>query len=128
MVALATRPKPPSNDFSSAAEVIPQLAACFALVRPVSMTDDAAAEWLAVAAGELAGYERSTLRIGMAEARKRCSHHGQIIPTIIKAMEEATPWRMGKPLPRLATPPKQEAIPSPVRGLIEGATRALAAR
>lgn len=126
MVALATPPKPPSNDFSSAAELIPQLAACFALVRPVSMTDDAATEWLAVAAGELAGYEKCSLRIGFAQARKTCTHHGQIIPAIIKAMEDASPWRLGKPLPRQIPGRQQEQIQSPaVRGLIEGATRAL---
>ncbi|MXO67775.1 hypothetical protein GRI72_02870 [Altererythrobacter marinus] len=90
------------------------------------MTDDAAAEWLAVAANELEGYRAGILRIGLGEARKTCTHHGQIVPTVIKAMEEATPWRMGKPLERRLPGQVERQLPPPeVRGLIEGATRAL---
>jgi hypothetical protein len=41
-------------------------------------------------------------------------------------MEEATPWRMGKPLERRLPGQVERQLPPPeVRGLIEGATRAL---
>lgn len=124
--APATQRKPPLSDYSTAADVVPELAACFALVRPVSMTDDAAAEWLAVAASELAGYRAGLLKIGMAAARKTCTHHGQIIPAIIREMEDATPWRLGKPLERRLPGQAAKQLPPPeVQGLIDGATRAL---
>ncbi len=102
---------------------MPQLAACFALVRPVSMNDEAAAEWLAVAVNELAGYELPRLRQGFAAARRQCTHHGQIIPTIFENMRYG--WDLGKPLkrniPRLPEPPGE------IQGLIENATNALRA-
>lgn len=126
VVALETRQQQPLNGYSSAAEILPELAGCFALVRPVSMTDDAAAEWLAVAANELAGYETCLLRSGTAHARRTCTHHGQIIPAIIKKMEDMTPWRMGQPLDRRLPNRVREQLPPPeIRGLIEGAARSL---
>lgn len=52
------------------------------------MSDDAATEWLAVAAGEVANLRPYAFRTGCSEARKTCSHHGQIIPTILKAADD----------------------------------------
>lgn len=124
----ATQPNSRSTDCISASEVIPPLAGCLALVRPVGMSEAAAAEWLAVAAGELAGYSRPLVLAGMADARKRCTHHAQIVPHVITWMEEATPWRLGKPLHRELPAAQREALPPPaVSNLIADATRSLSA-
>lgn len=128
MAAPGTPHKSPSNDYITASEVIPPLAACLALVRPVGMTEDAAAEWLAVAAGELAGYRRGSVLAALSEARKRCTHHGQIVAFVIKHMEDSTPWRLGKPLERVLPGAAKAALPPPeIRGLIASASRSLSA-
>lgn len=74
-------------------DTITLLASCFALVRPVSMDTAAADEWLMVAAGEIAGYKRWMVESAAASARRGCSHHGQIIPHMIKHMEGLVSWR-----------------------------------
>ncbi|WP_305096462.1 hypothetical protein [Croceibacterium aestuarii] len=92
------------------------------------MSEDAAAEWLTVAAAELAGYQRALVLAGLTDARKRCTYHGQIVPHVINWMEEATPWRLGKPLARqLSASDRQDLPPPSVQGLIASATRSLAA-
>lgn len=119
----------PSREWATAEGLIPQLSACLALVRPVSMSEDAAAEWLAVAASELAGYRRLSVEAALSDARQRCTYHGQIIPHVIKYMEDANPWRLGKPLERRL--PKQAApsLPPPdVAALIGKAGNALSVR
>lgn len=75
------------------------MSACLALVRPVGMTDQAATEWLAVAAAEVRDMPRSALEAGCREARQTCTHHGQIVPTILKhkpqesmALKYASDW------------------------------------
>lgn len=120
----------PSREWATAEGLIPQLSACLALVRPVSMTEDAAAEWLAVAASELAGYLLLSVEAGLSDARQRCTHHGQIVPHVIKYMEASNTWRLGKPLERRL--PNQhrprELAPPETAKLIGQATRALTAR
>lgn len=129
MAAPALPPKSPSNDYITASEVIPPLAACLSLVRPVGMSEDAAAEWLAVAANELSGYRRGSVISALTEARKRCTHHGQIVAFVIKEMEDSTPWRLGKPLDRRLPGSATEALPPPeIRGLIANASRSLSRR
>lgn len=56
------------------------------------MSEDAATEWLAVAAGEVANMRPTVLKAACAEARKTCTHHGQIIPTILHG-KTAQGWR-----------------------------------
>ena len=114
-----TQRKSPSDEWASAERLVPQLSACLALVRPVSMTEDAAAEWIAVAASELAGYRRLSVEAGLSDARQRCTYHGQIVPHVIKYMEESNSWRLGKPLERML-PQSQPApaLPSNVTALI----------
>lgn len=121
------QPSSPSREWATAEGLIPQLSACLALVRPVSMTEDAAAEWLAVAASELAGYLRVSVEAGLSDARQRCTHHGQIVPHVIKYMEASNTWRLGKPLERrLPNQPRPRAIAAPeTSALIGQATRAL---
>lgn len=122
-----TQPSSPSREWAAAEGLIPQLAACLALVRPVSMTEDAAAEWLAVAASELSGYLRISVEAGLSDARQRCTHHGQIVPHVIKYMEASNTWRLGKPLERrLPGNGRAKALLSPqAQAIIGQATRAL---
>ncbi len=68
---------------------ITELQRCFALVRPVGMTDSAARDWLAAAAAELRTIPPATLARACSEARKTVTHHGQIIPAIVAASAEA---------------------------------------
>lgn len=70
------------------AETVASLASCLALVRPVGMAQGDADEWLRVAARELAHLPRNMLDYGCSVARKTCTHHGQIVPTIIKTVGE----------------------------------------
>ena len=58
------------------------------MVRPVGLTDDNARDWLRVAAGEVADIQTDLLEEACAEARRTCTHHGQIIPAIIKHSED----------------------------------------
>lgn len=74
-----------SSQPSKVGEVVPILSRCFALVRPVGMKDDQAREWLTVAAAELAHLPRRVLESAAAEARKTCTHHGQIVPAILNS-------------------------------------------
>lgn len=94
------------------------------------MSEDAAAEWLAVAAAELAGYSRRSVEAALSDARQRCTYHGQIVPHVIKYMEDVSTWRMGKPLER-HLPKRNEAralASSAASGLIEGAANSLRSR
>jgi len=68
---------------------ITELQRCFALVRPVGMTDSAARDWLTAAAAEVRHIPPATLARACAEARKTVTHHGQIIPAITAASAEA---------------------------------------
>ena len=63
------------------------LATCLALVRPVNMNDRDAEEWLRVAAKELIGLPLGLVDNACAVARRKCTHHGQIIPTIMAELE-----------------------------------------
>lgn len=56
---------------------------CFALIRPAGMTDKAAKDWLTAAVAEVHHLEPRTLRAACMEARTKCTHHGQIVPTIL---------------------------------------------
>lgn len=73
-------------------EIIDELMACLSLVRPVTMDRDHVKEWLAVAMREVATMRPTAFKAGCAEARQQCSHHGQIVPTIING-KAASSWR-----------------------------------
>ena len=74
-------------------DVLNELSACLALVRPAGMTEDMATEWLAVAASTLTGLSEYELAKGFRQARLECSHHSQIVPTVMKANAEAIAYR-----------------------------------
>jgi hypothetical protein len=76
----------------SKAEIINELSGCMALVRPVTMSDDAVTEWLAVAAREVAAMRPSAFRAACGDARRKCTHHGQIVPEILNG-KTARGWR-----------------------------------
>lgn len=84
-VALPQQRSEPSK--SSKREVVNELSACLALVRPVSMSDDAATEWLTVAAAEIGSVSIDRLRLACRKARRECTFHGQLIPTIMRELE-----------------------------------------
>lgn len=72
------------------------LAACLALVRPVSMPDEAAVEWISVAARELAGFPPSVIEQACSSAKRHCSHHAKILPFVTEECEriETDFWRI----------------------------------
>jgi len=85
------------------------LSTCLALVKPVGMSGEDADAWLRVAAREVAILPPDLLADGCAHARKTCTHHGQIVPAILKETEERLATRR-----KLASPPeKVEALPAP---------------
>ncbi len=125
--ALPAQQTSPSNDWATVDQIIPQLSANFALVRPVTMSEDAAAEWLAVAATELNGYRRDQIEQALSAARRECTHHGQILPFVFKWLDEAAnrySFTGRKQIPRR---PQYDlaAMPSEVSGLIADATKGM---
>jgi len=66
-----------------------ELTACLALVAPVGMTEEARAEWLAVAWETLRHLPADMLRHGARKARERCDHPSKIVPTILA---ETSDW------------------------------------
>lgn len=59
-----------------------------ALVRPVGMSDDMASDWLAVALVELRPLTDEQFTAGCGKARAGCTHHGQLVPTILAGASE----------------------------------------
>ena len=101
--------QPNSQEHTSA--IINHLNACLTMVRPAWMSDESAAEWLAIAATDLRHLDLKTLAQAAREARGKCTHHGQIVPAILeskavaeersfKALKRGLGWD-GPPAPRL---------------------------
>lgn len=85
------------------------LTTCLALVKPVGMSGEDTQAWLRVAAGEVRHLPPDLLAEGCAAARRSCTHHGQIVPTILKETDErmASRRKLAAPVPkerRLAAP------------------------
>lgn len=91
----------PTEPAKAAALISPNLA----LVRPVSMTDEQAEEWLMVAAKEIAHIPADILADACAKARRKNTHHGQIVPTLIAESEERIAYRRTIHAPRI--PPER---------------------
>jgi len=72
-----TEPTPPER-------AVAHLTTCLALVRPVGMPEADAADWLHTAAGDVAHLPEDILVDACREARRTCTHHAQIVPTIIR--------------------------------------------
>ena len=67
--------------------------ACLTLVRPASMSDEAASDWVAVAAGQLSDLSDYEVRKGANAARNECQFHSQIIPAIRRANDAGADYR-----------------------------------
>jgi hypothetical protein len=87
------------------------LSSCLALVRPVGMTPSEADDWLSVAVGEVLRYPAGVLDTAAVEARRTCTHHSQIVPTIVEAADE----RMAhlRRMAELSAPIDLPALPPP---------------
>lgn len=64
---------------------ITELQRCLALVRPVGMNDAAVKDWLTAAVAEINHLPPNVLAMACDEVRKTVSHHGQIVPAILKS-------------------------------------------
>ncbi|MED5545770.1 MAG: hypothetical protein VX309_01080 [Pseudomonadota bacterium] len=91
---------------------IAALSACLALVRPVGMTEDETIDWLEVAADTISDIPSDIAERGARIARTKCTHHAQIVPTIISETKDAVEWRR-RPTPalRLVAPKAVEDEP-----------------
>ena len=69
-------------------EVFALVASCLVLVRAVGMTRREADDWLTVAAGEVGHYPPDILAEACREARRNATHHGKIVPIIVKHADE----------------------------------------
>jgi hypothetical protein len=87
------------------------LSTCLALVRPVGMTVDEAEDWIRVAVGELLEYPAGVLHEAAVETRRTCTHHSQIVPSIVSAADE----RMAhiRRMAELSVPIDLPALPPP---------------
>lgn len=63
------------------------LTACLSLVRPVGMSPEEAEDWLGAGAEAIGHVPLPILDRAALEARRTCTHHSQIVPTIVKASE-----------------------------------------
>jgi hypothetical protein len=85
-------------------ETVALLTACLSLVKPVGMGAEDTQAWLKVAARELADMPSDLLDEGCQEARRTCTHHGQIVPCIIRVTAERLADRKRLAAPRQAEP------------------------
>jgi hypothetical protein len=94
-----------------------QLSACLALVRPVGMTEGETEDWLAVAAEAIEHIPPHILEWGAKAARQKCTHHSQVVPTIITETRDAVAWhnrpKAGPHLQLVARTPERPAAPLP---------------
>lgn len=96
-----------------------QLSACLALVRPVGMTEGETMDWLAIAAETVAHIPPQIIETGARAARGKCTHHSQIVPTIITETRDALAFHNRPkvaPLLRLVPPEHftpDEPLPDP---------------
>ncbi|MGX7895490.1 hypothetical protein [Tsuneonella sp. HG222] len=105
------------------------LAANLALVRPAGMGSEAAEEWLTVAAGSLTDIPLDILRDAATEARKVCTHHGQIVPKIREMADQRINWRRATlPAERIPRERRIENRWTPQEGEIERIKREAAER
>lgn len=93
-------------------ETVAMLTSCLSLVKPVGMSAEDTQAWLKVASRELSDLPPDLLASGCAEARRTCTHHGQIVPTIIKATGEMMALRRDM----AARANRKPALPKPGDG------------
>lgn len=91
---------------------VAQLSASLSLVRPVGMTEGETMDWLAVAVDATSDIPFDIFEKGCRTARKRCTHHSQIVPAIVEETREDIAWRNRPPSPvlRLVAPETAPAL------------------
>lgn len=95
------------------------LSASFALVKPAGMTPKETKDWIRVACGALQHLPFHIFEAGARDARLTCTHHSQIVPTIVAGTKEALAWHNRPrvaPLLRLVSPEyfaPDEPLPDP---------------
>lgn len=105
----SSRPAPLPLQPVEAVEAVALLTTCLALVKPVGMSAQDADAWLTVATGEVLHLPGDILEIACAAARRTCTHHGQIVPAILKEGEELLAMRRV----RLQPIPAERHLPAP---------------
>lgn len=83
------------------------LSTCLALVKPVGMSAEDADAWLITAAREVSYLPCDILAEACREVRRTATHHGQIVPGIIREGEERYQNRRKIVGPR-PLPPEQQ--------------------
>ena len=86
-----------------------------ALVRPVSMSDETASDWLAAAIAETSDMSDAMFAQGVSEARKVCTFHGQLVPAIRAPQKRVDEYRASIGMPLLGQR-TQERIEGPRGG------------
>lgn len=89
-----------------------QITSCLVLTAPVGMTEEAKAEWLAIAWQTLKDLPADLLSAGCAEARKTADHPSKIVPAIMRYAGDRLESRKrfnrdygsGNPTPALPAP------------------------
>ena len=97
-LATETPPNSPSQNLAWRAA---ELNRALALVRPVSMSDETASDWLAAAIGETADMSDELFRQGVTEARRACTFHGQLVPAIRAPQKRVDDYRQSIGLPAI---------------------------
>jgi hypothetical protein len=94
-----------------AVEAVALLTSCLTLVKPVGMSTEDADAWLTVATDAVLHLPRDILEAACTAARRSCTHHGQIVPAILKEGEELLAMRRT----RLAADriPDERHLPAP---------------
>lgn len=84
-------------------QAVALLTDCLMLVRPVGMDSEAAHGWLMSASAEVLHIPFDLLSEGCTKAKRTCERPGQIVPTIIKEVQERLDRRIAyhhsKPAP-----------------------------
>lgn len=94
-------------------EAVAYLGACFALVRPVGMSDDHAREWLRVAAVDLSEFPADIIERSCAAARREVTDHRGLVPFVAKECVELLDQRRRSMRPQIVLPALPAIAPEP---------------
>lgn len=89
------------------------VASALALVRPVGMGEEAADEWIALAANELRDIPADLLEEAVVAVRRTCTHHGQIVPTVFAHVQDRWDERKRLRFGHIERGPRRKADPAP---------------
>lgn len=83
------------------------------MCRPVSMNDEAAAEWIRIAAAALEGFPLDHVKIGCRTAQRTCADHRKILPIVTAECERlAAEYARVSAMPTAS--PAERELPRPV--------------